>query len=175
MRIGIAVAVALAALVTSGCGGGDAGEQESASSDATVSVANVEGVGDVLVDAEGAALYASEQESNGVVRCVGSCAAIWLPLTVEGAPTGGEELEADLGVVEREDGTRQVSFAGRPLYTFIEDSREGVVTGNGLSDSFDEQEFTWHVVTPEGVSTSNENSEEPGEEDDGYSGGGYGR
>jgi predicted lipoprotein with Yx(FWY)xxD motif len=175
MRLQWATVLAVGALVTGGCGGGDAGEQESASSDVTVSVANVEGVGDVLVDAEGAALYASEQESNGVVRCVGSCAAIWLPLTVEGAPTGGEELEADLGVVERDDGTRQVSFDRRPLYTFIEDTAEGVVTGNGLSDSFDEQELTWHVMTPDGPSTSSANSEKPADGQEPYSGGDYGR
>jgi predicted lipoprotein with Yx(FWY)xxD motif len=173
MRIGLVagiVGLVLGAFLTGGCGGGDT--EESASSDATVSVASVDGVGDVLVDAEGAALYASEQESDGTVRCIDSCAAIWLPLAVEGAPTADDELEADLGVVQREDGTRQVSFDGRPLYRFIEDTGEGVVTGNGLADDFGGEEFTWHTVTPEGVSTSDANSEEP---DGGYSGGGYGR
>jgi predicted lipoprotein with Yx(FWY)xxD motif len=165
--------VVLSALVAAGCGGGD--DEGSASSDATVSVANVDGVGDVLVDAEGSALYASEQESDGAVRCVDECAAIWLPLTVDGESTGGDELEADLGVVERPDGAQQVSFGGRPLYTFIEDASAGVVTGNGLSDSFDDQEFSWHVVTPTGVSTSDANSKDPEDPDDGYSGGGYGR
>ena len=58
-----------------------------------MSVARVGGVGDVPVDADGSALYASDQETGGAVRCVGSCAAIWLPLTVEGEPVAADELD----------------------------------------------------------------------------------
>jgi predicted lipoprotein with Yx(FWY)xxD motif len=142
----------------------------------TVSVASVDGVGDVLVDPEGAALYASDEEAGGSVLCLDSCATTWLPLTVtDGEPTGSDGLDADLGVVTRPDGTRQVAFRDHPLYSFVKDSGAGTVTGNGLADSFDDQELTWHVVTPTGVSTSDTNSEEPGNPDDGYSGGGYGR
>jgi hypothetical protein len=32
------------------------------------------------------------------------------------------------------------------------------VTGNGFSDSFDGQAFTWHVATPTGISTSSAKS-----------------
>ena len=80
----------------------------------------------------------------------------------DGEPTGGDGLT--LGVVTRPDGTRQVTFDGRPLYRFAEDSA-GTVTGNGASDAFGEQEFTWHVATPTGISTSDANSSTS---DDGY-------
>ena len=151
-------------LVMAACGGGgDNGAEESASGGAdaatTVSVSNVEGVGDVLVDSEGSALYASEQEAAGMVLCTDVCASIWVPLTVDGdAPTGSDGLAADLGVVARPEGTQQVTFNGRLLYTFVEDPDPDTVTGNGFADTFGDQFFEWHVATPTGVSTSSANS-----------------
>jgi len=124
-----------------------------------VSVSNVDGVGDVLVDSEGSALYASEQEVDGMVLCTDVCASIWVPLTVDSiAPTGSDGLATDLGVVTRPEGTQQVTFNGRLLYTFIEDPGAGTVTGNGFADTFGDQFFEWHVATPTGVSTSSANS-----------------
>jgi predicted lipoprotein with Yx(FWY)xxD motif len=168
----VAGAVALVVLLA-GCGGGNGGSEGAES--ATVSVASVDGVGDVLVDDEGAALYAADEEGDGTVRCVDGCAAIWLPLTVEGEPVGEDELDGELSVVERPDGDRQVAFAGLPLYSFIEDTSAGAVTGNGLSDEFAGKEFTWHVLTPDGPSTTDANSEKPADGKEPYSGGGYGR
>jgi predicted lipoprotein with Yx(FWY)xxD motif len=159
------LAIAGAVLIVSACGGGsdsDAGAPASGGMNAaqTVSVSAVEGVGDVLVDAEGAALYASDQETGGMVLCTEGCSTIWEPLTVaDGAtPTAGEGLGGSLGVVNRPDGARQVTFMDRPLYTFVEDTEPGTVTGNGFADTFDGQPFTWHVATPTGVSDSSENS-----------------
>jgi predicted lipoprotein with Yx(FWY)xxD motif len=114
----------------------------------------------VLVDAAGAALYAADQEADGSIVCIASCATIWEPLTLAGseAPTGGTGLSGRLDVVRRPDGARQVTFEGRPLYRFALDPEPGIVTGNGLADSFDGRTFSWHVATPEGVSTSDANS-----------------
>jgi predicted lipoprotein with Yx(FWY)xxD motif len=156
--------VALAAgviLLFSACGGSssDSGA-EGSSSAGTVSVSSVDGVGDVLVDAQGAALYAADQEMDGMVVCTDSCAAIWEPLTVGDVdePTAGDGLGDKLGVVRRPGGERQVTFEGRPLYRFVEDPSPGTVTGNGFADTFAGRLFTWHVATPTGVSTSNANS-----------------
>jgi predicted lipoprotein with Yx(FWY)xxD motif len=162
----LAALAALVILVIAACGGGgDNGAEESApaGSDAatTVSVSSADGVGDVLVDEEGSALYAAVQEADGMVRCTEACAAIWVPLTVAGEPTGSDGLGADLGVVTRPEGTRQVTFDGRPLYTFVEDTGAKSVTGNGFSDTFgDLGLFEWHVATPTGISTSNANTSE---------------
>jgi predicted lipoprotein with Yx(FWY)xxD motif len=163
--------LAVVALVVGACGGGgDSGAEESApggpSAATTVSVSTVEGVGDVLVDAEGAALYAADQEAGGMVLCTESCATIWEPLTVNGdAPTGSDGLGDKLGVATRPDGARQVTFDGRLLYSFVEDPAPETVTGNGFEDTFDGRLFTWHVVTSAGVSTSSANSSSSG---DGY-------
>jgi predicted lipoprotein with Yx(FWY)xxD motif len=157
---------AAAVLLAAACGGGgDSGaespEQGGSAAAQTVSVDAVDGVGDVLVDRDGAALYAADEETNGMALCVDGCATIWEPLTVTGGenPTAGDGLGGKLGVVERPDGARQVTFGGRLLYSFVEDTEPGVVTGNGFTDTFAGREFTWHVATPTGISTSSTNSD----------------
>jgi predicted lipoprotein with Yx(FWY)xxD motif len=170
------VTLAVAALlVLSACGGSGEAEAEEPTPNGdvvaeTVSVSTVDGVGEVLVDADGAALYAADQEADSTVLCTGSCEVAWEPLTVTGDPVGGESLSGRLGVVTRPDGTRQVTFDDRLLYRFAEDST-GKVTGNGLADTFDNQDLTWHVATPTGISTSDENSSQP----ESPYGGGYGQ
>lgn len=161
----LALAVATV-LIVSACGGsstsGAPGSDDAGAAE-TVSVRSVDGVGDVLVDAQGAALYAADQEADGMVACTGSCTSIWDPLTVSGRPTAGTGLGSMLGVLTRPDGGRQVTFDGRLLYRFVEDPGPGVVTGNGFADSFDGRAFTWHVATPTGISTTSDNSTSSGD------------
>ena len=159
----VALTAATVLILVACGGGGDSGPGASApegpTAAQTVSVASVDGVGDVLVDADGAALYAADQEAGGMVLCTDGCATIWDPLTVSGEqPTAGDGLGGKLGVAERPDGAQQVTFNGRLLYRFIEDPSPRTVTGNGFADTFDGQAFTWHVATPGGVSTSSANS-----------------
>jgi predicted lipoprotein with Yx(FWY)xxD motif len=84
------------------------------------------------------------------VRCIGSCTAIWVPLTLSkgvSAPTASASLMSKLGTVMRPDGKSQVTFDGKPLYRFSPDGSPGKVTGNGASDQFGGRSFTWHVVS----------------------------
>jgi predicted lipoprotein with Yx(FWY)xxD motif len=146
-----AVAVVVAALALAACGGGGDGESASSAGNgtATVSVEDVDGAGSVLVDSAGKALYASDEEASDGVVCTDACASFWVPLTLDsGAPTG--DVSGELGVAERPDGTRQVTLDGRRLYTFVQDN-PGEVTGEGFSDAFEGQQFTWHVVHADGT------------------------
>jgi len=147
-------AVALVAVALSGCGS-TSGHAKSAGSPSradTVSLASVSGVGNVLVDSKGFALYSPVQEKGGAIRCTGSCATIWLPLTVKGSPTAASGLK--LGTVMRPDGKTQVTFESKPLYRFAEDSTPKTVGGNGVSDNFGGKSFTWHVASPGKTSTA---------------------
>ena len=164
------VLAAAVILLVGACGGDGSGAGGSTSSTGTtVAAEQVDGVGRVLVDAEGMALYAADQEAGGTVLCTDSCTSIWEPLTVSGGtPTAGDGLDGELGVVTRPDGSRQVTFDRRPLYRFSEDPDAGTVTGNGLADTFDGQAFTWHVATPTGISTSNANSSPSGDDGSRY-------
>jgi predicted lipoprotein with Yx(FWY)xxD motif len=156
-HIFIALLTALAILVLAACGGSDDDDSPAAGAGtgpAAVSVEPIDGVGDVLVDGDGAALYTADQEMDGTVRCTDSCADIWIPLTLPpgGEPSGPDELADALSVAERPGGERQVSFEGRPLYSFADDGGPGVVTGDGLADTFDGERFSWRVATADGAS-----------------------
>ncbi len=142
----IAITAALAA-----CGGSSGGESATAASggEGTASVAEIGGAGNVLVDSSGQALYASEQETAaGMALCTGACTSFWQPLTVSGgAPEGS--VPGHLSVVKRPDGSQQVTFDGKLLYTFTQEGPEEV-TGDGFQDAFEGQHFTWHVVSTGG-------------------------
>jgi predicted lipoprotein with Yx(FWY)xxD motif len=144
-------AVALA-LVVAGCGGGSgssSGNTAAAGPVPTVSAKQLAGLGAVLVDDHGHALYASEQEKSGKVRCTGSCTTFWEPLTAS-APTGASDLTGKLSTIRRTDGARQVTYRGMPLYRFTQDPGPGKVTGNDFKDAFGGTSFTWHAVTTSG-------------------------
>jgi predicted lipoprotein with Yx(FWY)xxD motif len=155
--------LALAVLALSACGGSGSTSSPAAAGGTTdtVSTADVSGTGTVLVDSKGMALYSPDQEKSGKIMCTGECVTIWVPLTVTTAPTGSSDVAAKLGTVTRPDGATQVTFDGKPLYTFAEDSGPNTVTGNGTKDTFGSKSFTWHVAAPGAVTTTS-------------SGGGYG-
>jgi predicted lipoprotein with Yx(FWY)xxD motif len=100
-----------------------------------VSLGSATGLGEVLVDSEGRTLYAFSGDGGETPTCEGACAKAWPPLLDQsGEPqpsngTGG----ARLGTVTRADGTRQVTYAGHPLYSFDGDKMPGEANGNGQS------------------------------------------
>ncbi len=142
-----------AAVGLSACGStsnsGSGASKQAAASD-TVSMKSVSGVGSVLVDSKGFALYSPTQEQSGTIHCTASCTAIWIPLTLSqrvSSPTAPSSLMSKLGTIVRPDGKKQVTFDGKPLYRFVPDGSPGKVTGNGASDQFGGQSFSWHVVS----------------------------
>lgn len=157
---GLFGAAGAALLVAAGCsssgGGSKSAGQPAGNADTTVQVRSAGSAGTVLTDAQGKALYASDQEASGKLVCTSSaCTAIWAPLLVaDGKPTGPSSITAMLGTVARPDGKMQVALDGRPLYTFTFDHSAGQVNGNGTKDSFNGTNFVWHVATPTGVSAS---------------------
>jgi len=167
-RLTIALAAVTAVLILAACGGGgyDGSDSpppaQSGDDTATVSVEELGDSGRVLVDSAGRALYAADEEADSSVVCTGACLSFWIPLKIdEGAPLSGNSLPSELGVVERGDGTRQVTFDGKRLYTFVEDE-PGEVSGDGFSDAFDGQQFTWHVVSVGDAPDSNQVGGAPG-------------
>ena len=147
--------VALAfAMAVAACGGGGSASSGAPASGggATVSTEQIGDAGMVLVDSNGQALYTNDQETGSMVLCNGACLSFWTPLTVSGAPKG-DSLDGKLGVVTRPDGSKQITFNGKLLYTFSED-QPGEVGGNGFKDAFDGQQFTWNVVHADGSTSS---------------------
>jgi predicted lipoprotein with Yx(FWY)xxD motif len=101
---------------------------------AVLTVASAPKVGAVLVDAEGFTVYDFHKDKGTTSSCYGACAEGWPPVTTAGAPTSGEgAMSAKLGTTKRKDGTTQVTYAGHPLYTFVEDKKPGEANGNDVS------------------------------------------
>ena len=116
---------------------------------ATVSVGSAAGVGKVLVDSKGMTLYYFEkdQKGSGVSKCAGACATAWPPLTTGGEAEAMSGVNASMmGTIERSDGTMQVTYAGWPLYTFVEDKKPGEDNGT------DSKAFgaSWYPLHPNG-------------------------
>jgi predicted lipoprotein with Yx(FWY)xxD motif len=100
-----------------------------------VSLGSAAGLGQVLVDSEGHTLYAFSGDSAAAATCAGACAKAWPPLLVEhGEPEPSNGAGASrLGTIERADGTRQVTYAGHPLYGYSGDKQPGEASGQGAS------------------------------------------
>lgn len=157
LRAALVTSSVALALALGACGGSGSSDETPAGAGArtpTVSAMQVSGFGDVLVDGTGRAIYASDEESGGKVRCMDDCSAIWTPVVSTAKPTAGAGVSGKLALVRRADGASQVTLDGRPLYTFAEDPGAGEVTGNDLTDSFDGMRFTWHALTPTGAEVS---------------------
>jgi predicted lipoprotein with Yx(FWY)xxD motif len=110
----------------------------------------------VLTNNAGRTLYSLSVEKNGKFICTEGCLRIWKPLVVAAGtkPTG----PAKLSTVKRPDGRTQVTYKGRPLYTFGGDSKPGQANGEGIKDV-----GTWHAATLATGSTAPESppSQEP--------------
>ncbi|NHN48412.1 hypothetical protein G9464_12525 [Halostella sp. JP-L12] len=143
--------------------------------DATVQVRAHDEHGDVLVGPDGMSLYNFDQDARGTGEsaCYDGCAENWPPLTVDGEPTAGEDVIADLSTFEREDGSTQVAAAGWPLYYFAADEEPGDANGQGAND-------VWWLLRPDGSLVKPDDGDESGgggSDDDGSddgSDGGYG-
>jgi predicted lipoprotein with Yx(FWY)xxD motif len=133
-------------------------------------------LGPILTDSQGNTVYVFAKDSKGVSNCNGACASVWPPVTTSGKPKPGSGvLASKLDTTERSDGSIQVTYGGRPLYTYTGDSSPGDVTGNGL----DLYGARWYAVQPNGsnapAGTSSNSTSSPGNSTaSGSSSGGYG-
>jgi predicted lipoprotein with Yx(FWY)xxD motif len=190
----IALAAIAASVALAACGDDDsdsdttaAGSTTAAGGAETISVQSVGGL-EALVDAEGKVLYTNDLDTGKKVTCTAECAVDWVPVTSgSGEPTSDDpSVAAKLGVVTNPEGASQVTYEGKPLYTFIQDP-PGEVTGNGFVDTFAGVTFTWTAATARGAqpgagaattteteTESETESETTTEEDSGAGSGGYG-
>ena len=165
----MAAALAVLALFAAGCGSGDgdgeadeAGEDTStttgdADGDVTVALADSE-LGSILVDGEGRTLYLFTNDQPDTSTCVDDCAQNWPPLEAPESPVAGEGVAEDLlGSIERDDGTDQVTYAGKPLYHFAADTGPGDTQGQGVGD-------VWFVVGADGEAITGAASAVAGDE-----------
>jgi predicted lipoprotein with Yx(FWY)xxD motif len=176
--VAVAIVAGIVIAVATGGGGGDSSSPGASPSNtgngqghtqghtqgvshATVSARQIGGAGSVLVDATGQALYTNDQETEAKVLCVDACLSFWTPLTASGGAPKGNSITGTLGTVNRPDGSKQVTYKGKPLYSFYLDA-PGKVGGDGFDDAFAGRQFTWHVEHgDQAASTSGGQSSSP--------------
>jgi predicted lipoprotein with Yx(FWY)xxD motif len=91
-------------------------------------------LGRILVDSHGKTLYMWAHDKSAKSTCNGDCAVYWPPLLTHGKPIAGAGARANLlGASRRSDGRMQVTYAGHPLYYFIQDAKAGQTKGEGLT------------------------------------------
>lgn len=85
----------------------------------------------VLVGSNGMTLYTfdKDQAGSGKSECNGPCAASWPPLKA------GADAQAagSYTVITRDDGSKQWSYKGKPLYFWVKDRQPGDQSGDGVN------------------------------------------
>ena len=103
--------------------------------------------GPVIADGKGEALYLFDKEETKRSECFGECATAWPPVLTKGAPRAGTGAKAKLlGTTKRPNGKLQVTYAGHPLYYYVDDS-----PGTILCHDVAEFGGLWLVVKPNGA------------------------
>jgi predicted lipoprotein with Yx(FWY)xxD motif len=158
---GLVAALALGTLGLAACGpgGGSYGSSGTTnSSTAAASSATVAGaalttknttLGTVVADGRGRTVYAFDKDTrgSGTSACTGGCAGLWPAVHATGGSSSVTGVSGTVGTITRDDGTKQVTLDGRPLYTYSGDAAAGDVAGQGFMG-------IWWVVAPDGSEMS---------------------
>jgi predicted lipoprotein with Yx(FWY)xxD motif len=109
--------------------------------------------GKYLVDGTGKTVYMLDKDNATTSTCQNACATQWPPLLAQnGTPKGMDPSvdDSEISVIQRNDGTQQVAYAGHPLYHYSQDTAAGQLNGAGKEDEFGH----WSLLTPEGKAAS---------------------
>jgi len=91
----------------------------------------------ILTGSNGMTLYTFDKDSAGKSTCNGPCASNWPPLLA----TPGDTAHGDYSLTTRDDGRKQWTYRGKPLYFWIKDQKPGDRTGDGFNG-------VWRVAKP---------------------------
>ncbi len=107
----------------------------------SVRVAQNSALGSILTDSQGRTLYHFTKDTDKTSVCYDQCASAWPPLLVGATDATLDGAGGALGASLRNDGNRQVTYNGMPLYYFANDKNTGDTNGQGVGN-------VWFVVNP---------------------------
>jgi predicted lipoprotein with Yx(FWY)xxD motif len=114
------------------------------SAEPTLAVATSPSLGQYLVDGKGMTLYIFTRDPADTSSCSGDCLAAWPPLITQGNPILGAGVDdSKIGSTLLADGRRIVTYNHMPLYYYIQDTKPGDTTGQGVGS-------VWYVIDPDG-------------------------
>lgn len=97
--------------------------------------------GQYLTDAKGMALYWFKQDSPDKSTCAGPCAQNWPIYYREAVAPPAGIAASDFATISREDGQKQTTFRGYPLYYWKGDEKAGDTRGQGVRG-------VWFLIDP---------------------------
>ncbi len=103
--------------------------------------------GDILVGPTGMTLYLFKKDEADKTNCYEGCALKWPPLVGGFEPMAGvmplaaEGVTGKLDVITRDDGGKQLTYNGQPLYYWINDHKPGDASGQNVGE-------VWFVLNP---------------------------
>ena len=107
-----------------------------------VKIGNKAGLGKYLTDTEGKTLYLFKNDSPGKSACTGPCVDRWPLFFREMVAAPGGVPAGDFGTITRDDGKKQTTFRGYPIYYWGGDAKAGDTKGQGMGN-------VWYVVNPD--------------------------
>jgi predicted lipoprotein with Yx(FWY)xxD motif len=152
--VAVPIAVATVSLAAA-CGSSSGSKPAAASSAPSSSAAAVAAVvssqpskiGTILVNDAGRTIYLFANDTGTTSTCTAACAANWPPVPAPSpVPSTAPGVSGQLGSTTRDDGTKQLTVAGHPVYTFAGDTAKGQTSGHGIVLSGG----LWTAVTPAG-------------------------
>jgi predicted lipoprotein with Yx(FWY)xxD motif len=85
--------------------------------------------------------YLSDPQDGKISTCNENCAKLWPPFYVEDLTVNPELRSADFDTITREDGSKQLTYKGWPLYLYTGDTKPFETNGQGVNG-------LWFVVQP---------------------------
>ncbi|MDB5775222.1 MAG: hypothetical protein JWP38_1355 [Herbaspirillum sp.] len=98
--------------------------------------AEVKQAGGMLVTDTGMTVYTFDKDAADSRKsaCSGACSDLWPAVVATGSVP-----KPPYGVIKRDDGTMQLTYKGKPLYTYASDKKAGDMGGDNFKN-------LWHVV-----------------------------
>jgi predicted lipoprotein with Yx(FWY)xxD motif len=99
-----------------------------------------------------APVYAFSGDSSSKAACTGACAVAWPPVLTSSLPAATKSVATSkIGSIKLPNGTYQVTYAGKPLYLYSNESvvlknGQRIIAGSGNGVKFDGG--TFELVTP---------------------------
>ena len=106
-----------------------------------IKVMQKERLGKFLAAGNGMTLYSYTKDEKNISHCIEGCAVNWPPFHVDPSAVIEGCESNDLATITRDDGRKQKTYKGMPLYHFINDKYPGDTFGQGIGE-------VWFIVTP---------------------------
>lgn len=110
---------------------------------ASINVKTKAGVGEYLTDDKGMTLYLFKKDApnKSVCGAGNGCIEKWPVFFVDKVEPSTPLNPADFGTITRDDGKKQTTYKGQPLYYYAKDKDGDDIYGQGVNN-------IWFVVAP---------------------------